>query len=68
MGSLPNMLVTLEIIEKCRWKSKMDKVGGFCQALFGDRANECWEFMPARERIFRPTMINFGCSNATPIF
>ena len=68
VGSLPNMEVTLERLAGKRWKSKMDKRSGFWQVALSERAKELGAFMTARGRIFRPCVMNFGFSNAAPIF
>ena len=52
-GSIPNMENTLERIAKCRFKTKMDKRGGFRKVDLTRVAQELLAFVTPKGRVFR---------------
>ena len=67
-GSIPNMESTLEKITSCRYKTKMDKRGGFWQVDLTPNAQELLAFITPQGRVFKWKVMPFGVANAPALF
>ena len=67
-GSIFNMENTLERMDKCRLKTKMDKRSGFWQVDLTRAAEELLAFVTPKGRVFRWKVIPFGVANAPAPF
>ena len=67
-GSIPNMGSTLEKIASCRYKTKMDKGGGFWQVDVTPNAQELLAFITPQGRVFNWKVRPFGVANAPAPF
>ena len=67
-GSIPNMESTLEKIASCRYKTNMDKRGGFWQVDPTPNAQELLAFITPRGRVFKRKVMPFGVANAPALF
>ena len=67
-GSIPNMESTLEKIASCRYKTKMDKRGGFWQVDLTPNAQELLAFITPQRRVFKWKVMPFGVANAPALF
>ena len=67
-GSIPNMESTLEKIASCRYKTKMDKRGGFWQVDLTPNAQELLAFITPQGRVFKWKVMPFGVANAPALF
>ena len=59
---------TLERIAKCRYKTKMDKRGGFGQVGLTAAAQELLAFITPKGRVFKWKVMPFGLANAPALF
>ena len=67
-GSIPNMESTPEKIASCRYKTKMDKRGGFRQVDLTPDAQELLAFITPEGRVFKWKVMPFGVANAPAQF
>ena len=67
-GSIPNLKSTLEKIESCRYKTKMDKRSVFWQMDLTPNAQELLAFMTPEERVFKGKVMPFGVANTGLFF
>ena len=66
--SLPNMASTLEKIASCRYKTKMEKHGGFWQVELTPNAYELLAFITPQWRVYKWNVMPFGVTNAPALF
>ena len=59
---------TLEKIASCRYKTQMDKRGGFWQVDLTPNAQELLAFITSQGRVFKWKMMPFGVANAPAPF
>ena len=67
-GSISNMENTLERINKCRFKTKMDKRSDFWQVDLTRAAQELLAFVTPKVRVFHWKVMPFGVANAPALF
>ena len=67
-GSIPNMESTLELIAKCRYKTRMDKRSGFWQVDLTAAAKELLAFKTSKGCVFRWKVMPFWVGNAPALF
>ena len=67
-GSIPNMESTREQIASCRYKTKMDKGGGFWQGDLTPNTQELLAFITPQGRVFKWKVMPFGFAKAPTLF
>ena len=67
-GSIPDMEDTLERVAKCRYKTKMDKRGGFWQVDLIAAAQELLAFITPKGRVVKWKVMPFRVANAPALF
>ena len=67
-GSIPDMESILENIASCRYKTKMTKRIGFCQAGLTSNAQELLSFITPQGRVFKWKVMPFAVANAPAVF
>ena len=66
--SIPNMKNTLELIAKCRYKTKMYRRSGLWQVDLTAAAQELLAFITPKGRVLKWKVMPFGVANAPALF